>query len=74
MADGLYRWNEDRTLAAITAEDEHKSYRGLLRQTSNELVLQVLARKISASYTEPRKYTGKSVILKLISSSTLYCT
>ncbi|CAL8292404.1 unnamed protein product [Arctogadus glacialis] len=59
LVDGLFRWNEDRTITAEGTEGP-RSYSGLLKHAANQLSEEVLGRKL-VEYTAPRKYTGELI-------------
>ncbi|CAL8237825.1 unnamed protein product, partial [Merluccius merluccius] len=68
LLDGLARWNEDRSVAATTDEQQH-SYNHLLRHAVNSLAEDVLGEKI-IPYVGPRKYTGELIGVEYLYAQT----
>ncbi|KAK1788427.1 hypothetical protein P4O66_016858 [Electrophorus voltai] len=59
LLEGLVRWNEDRTAAAVEGSDPTQvCYSGQLQHYANHLSQQLLGLQLAEDYTRPGEYTA----------------
>ena len=61
LLEGLMRWNQDRSRAAVSMvkkQESPQSYSVLLRYVANQLSEEVFGQSLVPSFKGPNKYTG----------------
>ena len=61
LLEGIFRWNVDRSIAAIEGESTIRCYDQRLKDAVNTLSRSVLGNPQFAEYKPPGKYTGRNV-------------